>query len=352
MRSISIDWFWRPRFRIWAAVATVAVCTALELYIHLYLGKATGYSHFFYIFLILMAILYHTRAVWFGVYLSGLHLGIEYVVTGGIVDINAYQRVIGFILVPLLAGYIFEQIERDHGDLLEYLTERAINREGGAAVDQEAASESCRPTPGGSAVRSLKDAANVRGLIAALSSRDDEVRYRSAIALGDLRDPAAVDALAGALKDENSGVRWEAAEALGRIGAPAVDVLIAALGDEDDDIRWRAAIALGDIRDPKVVPPLIRALADADAYVRKRAVNSLSRIGEPAIGLLLPVLREGDPVAREGALAAIAGMDARSGLALESALENADDEQKSAVRAAITIKRMRDQQSGSDRNEQ
>jgi hypothetical protein len=340
MRQITSDLLLNTRFRMWATVGIVAFCTFLELYIHLYGGRATGYSHFFYIFLILMAILYHTRAVWFGVYLSVLNLVIEYSNTGGIIDISAYQRVIGFILVPLFAGFLLEQIERDHGDLIEYLSDRAFTREPGLPEDREAPSEACRPTLAGTTVRNLKMTANTRALISALSSRDAEVRYRSAIALGELRDPGAVEALSGALKDEDSGVRWEAAEALGKIGAPAIDVLIDALLDDDDDIRWRAAIALGDIRDPKVIQPLVHALADEDEYVRKRAALSLSRTGEPAIEPLLIVLTVGEPVAKEGAALAIAGMNEAAQEAVRRALESVDEDLKSAIMNSITIKKV------------
>jgi hypothetical protein len=340
MREITSDLLLNTRFRMWVTVGIVAFCTFLELYIHLYEGQATGYSHFFYIFLILIAILYHTRAVWFGVYLAVLNLVIEYSNTGGIIDISAYQRVIGFILVPLFAGFILEQIERDHGDLIEYLSDRAFSQRSGLPEDREGSSDACRPTLAGTTVRNLKKTANIRALINALSNRDAEVRFRSAIALGELGDSEAVEALSGALKDEDSGVRWEAAEALGKIGAPAIDPLIEALMDDDDDIRWRAAIALGDIRDPKVIQPLVHALADEDEYVRKRAALSLSRIGEPAIEPLLIVLTIGEPMAKEGAALAIAGMDEEAQEAVKRALETVDEDLKSSIMNSITIKKV------------
>ena len=48
-------------------------------------------------------------------------------------------------------------------------------------------------------------------------------------------------------RSEYSGVRWKSAQALSKIGDTAVGLLIPLLQHPDDDIRWQAAIALGEI---------------------------------------------------------------------------------------------------------
>jgi HEAT repeat protein len=155
-------------------------------------------------------------------------------------------------------------------------------------------------------VKKLKQNQNVKGLIAALKSKDPTVQYDAAEALGELRDPRAVEYLTAALKnDELSGVRWKAAEALAKIGAPAVNALIGALTHEDDDVRWKAAIALGETGDSRAVEPLIALLCDEDRFVKSRAAHALGMIGEAAVDPLVHALRQGDGNLRWGAATAL-----------------------------------------------
>jgi HEAT repeat protein len=158
----------------------------------------------------------------------------------------------------------------------------------------------------GTDVKKLKETRNVQGLILALKHRDPKVQYDAAEALGDLGDNRAVEPLATALKrDEFSGVRWKASEALSKIGAPAVEVLIGALRHDDDDVRWKAAIALGEIGDPRAIEPLITLLCDKDRFVKSHAALALGAIGEPAVNPLLGALHEGDGNLRWGAAIAL-----------------------------------------------
>jgi HEAT repeat protein len=158
----------------------------------------------------------------------------------------------------------------------------------------------------GTDVKKLKETRNVQGLILALKNRDPKVQYDAAEALGDLGDNRAVEPLATALKnDEFSGVRWKAAEALSKLGSPAVPVLIGALRHDDDDVRWKAAIALGEIGDPQAIGPLIILLCDEDRFVKSHAALALGAIGEPAVDPLLTALREGDGNLRWGAAIAL-----------------------------------------------
>jgi hypothetical protein len=312
--------------------AIILACTIIEAVVHFSLGISTGYTHFYYIFLVPVAILYYRWAVFFGLYLAGLHIGVEYLLTGGVVTTDTLMRGAMFAIVGLVSGLIFERIEYERGDLIEYLLERSLRRDAPIGENGDAAAER---TEAGSRVHAYRREANVRGLIAGLSSHDMETRYRSAVALGDLRDEGAVPALSKALHDENSGVRWEAAEALGKIGKPAMSALIGALDDPDEDLRWRAALALGEIGDEEVIAPLVLALGDPDEYVRSRAVVSLAAIGRPAIGPLLLIVRSGGEIARNEASNALLRITEATGIDPAEEAEEFDEEIREELRKAI-----------------
>jgi hypothetical protein len=301
------DLLWSTKFRIAVLALVLITGTLLEVYVHLILGISRGYTHFFYLFLVPLAILFQRKTVLFGIYLAGLHLVIEWVNVGSIDELTLFRAAM-FVVIAYVSGYIFEVIERRNIDLITYLAERSSWSRISHDAHADEMGEIAPQTVAGTTVMHLKRDANVRGLVSALSHRDVEVRYRAAMALGELGNPAAVEPLSRALKDENSGVRWEAAEALGRIGAPAAEVLAGAVRDEDDDIRWRAAIALGEIGNDRAIEALIGALGDEDAYVRSRAANSLASIGVAAIGPLCAAFRGGDPLVQVGAGAALSRM--------------------------------------------
>jgi HEAT repeat protein len=109
-------------------------------------------------------------------------------------------------------------------------------------------------------------------LMAALSSKDDEVRVKARLSFVTM-GRAAVVPLAEALKGKDDLARWEAAKALGEIGAEeAAPFLVKALEDEAFDIRWLAAIGLigMNIRGLK---PLLHALMEQgdSAFLRQGA---------------------------------------------------------------------------------
>jgi hypothetical protein len=323
------------KFRTGILAAFIVICTSQELYIHYYLSIETGYTHFYYIFIAIVAILYHLKSVFFGGYLAALHLGIEWVISGGMIDPSTVLRSLMFVFLAVLLGFVFMRIERDHGDMVAYLIDRTLRESNPLQMKDAEVGEIASQTFAGTTIHLLKQKKNIKGLIAALNHPDTEARYRAAIALGELGDPEAVGALSLALKDENSGVRWEAAEALGKIGEPALDVLIDALKGDDDDIRWRAAIALGDIGNEYAVAPLIGTLSDPDPYVRSRTVRSLSRIGEPAIDPLMDVFKEGSETVRECTGAALAGMKPETIPAIKRALDRLSDGEKEELHKAI-----------------
>jgi HEAT repeat protein len=152
----------------------------------------------------------------------------------------------------------------------------------------------------------LKARKDLPGLIRALRVSDPEIQYHAAEALGELRDPSAAGALAETLgTTPHSGVRWKAAEALSRLGESSVDCLVALLDHKDEDVRWKSAIALGELRSRKSVPALVRLLDDKDHYVRSRAASALGMMGEDAVDLLIPLIHDSNSRYRWGAVYAL-----------------------------------------------
>lgn len=90
----------------------------------------------------------------------------------------------------------------------------------------------------------------VSDLINALASKQREVRYAAAWALGEIGSDIAVGALCNALRDKDWTVREVSALALGRIGDQrARTSLDMAVKDEVRSVRCAAARALGYLND-------------------------------------------------------------------------------------------------------
>jgi HEAT repeat protein len=191
----------------------------------------------------------------------------------------------------------------------------------------------------GSNVGKLKERRDIVGLAGALEAHDPEVQFRAAEALGDIGDARSVAPLVNSLKtSEFEGVRWKSAEALSKIGDPAVGPLITLLRHPVDDVRWKAALALGEIGNPEAIEPLITLLDDDDRYVRSRAGHALGLIGEPALDRLANLIRDGNPRRRWGA--AIALGRTGSGRAVEpliGALGDSNDEVRTEAATALAI---------------
>ncbi len=175
------------------------------------------------------------------------------------------------------------------------------------------------------ALKSKKNPEITKRFLDDLRSKDENLRARSAWALGMLEDPSAIASLRSSLRnDDNPFVRGAAAEALGHFKNPELiqDLLdaarrkdlwtnigaVEALGnyegknvvdllcdivrkDENWDVRAMAADALGRIKDPAAVDSLIVAMGDQEDSVRKAAAISLGRINDPkAIDVLIRAL--------------------------------------------------------------
>jgi HEAT repeat protein len=121
-----------------------------------------------------------------------------------------------------------------------------------------------------------------QSLVRALGDPDDEVRGKSATALGRLGDRRAVGyLLEHLLTDPAPFVRLRIASALGQFGGPEViDRLVRALGDSAWWVRLRSVEALEHIG-AVAEAPLLVALDDSDAEIRARAAVALERLGVP-----------------------------------------------------------------------
>jgi HEAT repeat protein len=158
----------------------------------------------------------------------------------------------------------------------------------------------------GKSIAKMKDAHDTGGLIRLLNHHDPDIQYHAVEALGEIGDARAVEPLIAVLKNEEmSGLRWKAAESLIKIGAPSVEPLISVLQHPDSDVRWKTAIALGEIKDPRAIGPLILQLSDTDRFVKSRVAHALGMIGAPAVRPLIHTLRGGDGNLRWGAAIAL-----------------------------------------------
>ena len=131
------------------------------------------------------------------------------------------------------------------------------------------------------ALRQIGSEAAIAALLTALEHPNNEVRGNAALALGQIGGEAVIAALLTALEHPNNEVRWSAAAALGQIGSEAaIPSLLTALEHPNNEVRWRAAMALGKIGgEVAAIPRLLIALENADADVRRTAASALGQIG-------------------------------------------------------------------------
>lgn len=129
-------------------------------------------------------------------------------------------------------------------------------------------------------IRVLQEKGDIHGLTRLLQHPDLTVQWKAAEALGTL-GPEAVDHLLSVMHKQDLPGRLGAIEALAdirdsRAVKPLVNLL---LYDESNEIRWASAIALGEIGDGSAIEPLENALKNRDKYVRYGAAIALRHIG-------------------------------------------------------------------------
>ena len=141
----------------------------------------------------------------------------------------------------------------------------------------------------------------VLGLLSGTGS--SPARAWAANVLGEVRSQRAFPSLIRGLDDADDEVRAKSATALGRLGdRRAVAALLdRLLTDPAPFVRVRIATALGQLGGPEVIDRLVRALGDRTWWVRMRAVEALEQIGSIAEGPLLVALSDPDPEIRQRA---------------------------------------------------
>lgn len=123
----------------------------------------------------------------------------------------------------------------------------------------------------------LRKRGDVRRLIDALDHRDDEVRFRAALALGGVTNPVAFGDLVGALRHPRSDVRLYAALALGRMGDPRAEShLIHLLNDESGRARESAARALQALGSKHPISPVLTLTEHNPSLERAGLIRGIS----------------------------------------------------------------------------
>jgi len=106
--------------------------------------------------------------------------------------------------------------------------------------------------------------------------------------LKEVIDPQTTQKFIEKTKSKESDVRWRAASALGQMQAKeSILPLVKLLNDKESRIRWRAAYALGQIQAKEAVLPLIELLKDKESHVRMRAAYALGQIQAKKLSCLL-----------------------------------------------------------------
>ncbi len=125
-------------------------------------------------------------------------------------------------------------------------------------------------------------------------------RAWAANVLGEVKAARAFPTLVRSLGDLDDEVRAKSAGALGRLGdRRAVTYLLEhLLSDPAPFVRARIAGALGQFNDPEVISTLVRALGDPAWWVRMRSVEALEQIGADAEEPLMLALNDPDPEIR------------------------------------------------------
>ena len=132
-------------------------------------------------------------------------------------------------------------------------------------------------------------------------------RAWAANVLGEVQAQRAFAVLVAGLSDPEDEVRAKSATALGRLGdRRAISYLLDhLLTDPAPFVRTRIAATLGQFHEPEVIDRLVRALGDQAWWVRMRSVEALGQIGSVAEGPLLVALDDPDPEIRSRAAVAL-----------------------------------------------
>jgi bilin biosynthesis protein len=160
-----------------------------------------------------------------------------------------------------------------------------------------------------------------------LKHPNPNLREQAMFAIVDHRDETTIPRLMAALDDEDTTYRRAAVKTLGAVGIDTIPVLVEALLTSDNvTVRGSAAKALAQvaINYPEIPFPqlgldgLRQSLDDANPVVYIASAMALGEIGEPALPILLDVMKTTDNMALQlsivNALGAVQGDQAAAAL--------------------------------------
>ncbi|MCC6241696.1 MAG: HEAT repeat domain-containing protein [Gemmatimonadaceae bacterium] len=145
---------------------------------------------------------------------------------------------------------------------------------------------------------------------AAERDRSPRVRETAVWALGEIESAGSAAALGTIIeRDTSLEVRRTAAWALGQLDLrTAPKGLVAALTDRDDRMRLHASWALSEIRDPSTVSALKAALAkETHPQARRAQLRGILSAGGRTDAMMAELLQSNDPMVREAAIRGVAG---------------------------------------------
>ena len=171
--------------------------------------------------------------------------------------------------------------------------------------------------------------ATVAELAAAIQAKSPDEQYSAVdrLAATGPRAASALPQLAEALKSKDPELRWRAARAIGRIGSnKSAESLRPLIGDENALVRAHAIYALGQLRvaDEATLAAIIDKLNDPDAQVRRTVVSALRNIADrkQVLPLIVKTLEDEDPAVVMPALHMLAEAGPDVVPALVEALDN------------------------------
>ncbi len=146
-------------------------------------------------------------------------------------------------------------------------------------------------------------------LIKCLSSRDDQVRYRAAAALGEI-GVASIEPIVSQWSKASSEYKVAAAQALASIGVEAAstkDLLVEALADKDPVPRYAADALVAIV--PSDEATILKVAENENPLARKIGVSGLASLASPsdaAIERIKKAVGDSDSKIRETAVIAVA----------------------------------------------
>ena len=88
----------------------IVVSVFCELVMHLWQNIDIGYTHFFYVLIVIVGIWFQKKAIWLALILAAIHLATSYMVSGELLW-GPFVRASMFVLVAILVAMLSEEKE-------------------------------------------------------------------------------------------------------------------------------------------------------------------------------------------------------------------------------------------------